>query len=63
MTAAARKMPVEAQPAADDAEDLAHGDEWEQEVERRAEEIRSGRVQPVPREEVAARIRAEHGWR
>jgi putative addiction module component (TIGR02574 family) len=51
-------------PAPEDHADdsLEHGDEWEAEIERRAEDIRSGRVQGVPWEQVEAEIRAKYGW-
>jgi putative addiction module component (TIGR02574 family) len=64
MTAARKLEPVKPIPTDDaGAEPLEYGEEWEAEVERRAEEIRSGRVQAIPCEEVAAKIRAKYGWR
>ena len=44
------------------ADQVDAGEEWEEEVERRAEEMRSGRVQGVPWEEVTAEIKAKYGW-
>jgi putative addiction module component (TIGR02574 family) len=34
---------------------------WKAEVERRVDEIESGRVKTVPAEEVFAKLRAKHG--
>jgi putative addiction module component (TIGR02574 family) len=35
---------------------------WDEEIQRRVEEIRSGKVQPVPWEEAVAQINARFGW-
>lgn len=45
---------VEAIAASLDGFDL--GEEWEEEVRQRVQEIDSGRVQPIPGEEVLSRI-------
>ena len=34
---------------------------WQGEVEKRVEEIKSGRVKTIPAEEVFAKLRAKHG--
>lgn len=34
---------------------------WQAEVERRVEEITSGRIKTIPAEEVFAKLRAKHG--
>lgn len=64
MTATARK-PEPAPHSIDETSvgPLEHGEEWEAEIERRAGEVRSGRVQTIPCEEIAEKIRAEYGWR
>ena len=46
----------------DESDGLAFREEWKAEIERRAEEIRSGKVQGIPVEEVEAEIDAEFGW-
>lgn len=48
-------------PAPDDQE-LEHGDEWETEIDRRIEHVRSGRVRMIPIEEVEAELCAKYGW-
>ena len=48
---------LEAEPAEDAA---AVEQAWQGEVERRVEEIKSGRVKTIPAEEVFARLRAKH---
>ena len=51
-------------PAPEDHEldPLEHGDEWEAEIDRRIQDVRSGRVKMIPIEEVEAELRAKHGW-
>jgi putative addiction module component (TIGR02574 family) len=34
---------------------------WQAEVEKRLDEVLSGRIQPVPAEEVFSKLRAKHG--
>ena len=44
------------------AEDLMEVEQaWQMEVERRVEEIKSGRVKTIPAEEVFANLRAKYG--
>jgi putative addiction module component (TIGR02574 family) len=35
---------------------------WDEEIQRRVEEVRSGQVKPVPWEEVLAQTNARFGW-
>ena len=49
---------LDAEPA-EDATEVGHA--WQAEVEKRVEEIKSGRVKTIPAEEVFARLRAKHG--
>lgn len=35
---------------------------WDAELDRRIAEVREGRVELIPREEVTAAIRAKYGW-
>lgn len=51
-------------PAPEDHEvgPLEHGDEWEAEIDRRIQDVRSGRVKMIPIEEVEAEFRAKYGW-
>jgi hypothetical protein len=59
----ARKMPQqEAVPVSAEGDGLAFRNDWEREVERRADELRSGRVTGIPVEEAEAEIDAELGW-
>lgn len=46
----------------DDAspESVAHA--WSEEIQRRVEDIRSGKVKPVPWQDVLARTNARFGW-
>ena len=47
---------------AEPAEDLAEVEEaWQAEVEKRVEEIKSGRVKTIPAKEVFAKLRAKYG--
>lgn len=60
---AARKHELEPEVApAEETGEMAYGEEWEAEIERRAEEYRAGRVQGIPWEQVRAEIKAEFGW-
>ena len=61
-SSAARSLsPVEADD--DDAPaDPGWEDAWNAELDRRIADVREGRVQLIPREEVAAAIRAKYGW-
>ena len=44
------------------AEDLANVEQaWQAEVEKRVDEIKSGRVKTIPAEEVFAKLRAKYG--
>ena len=44
------------------AEDLADVEQaWQTEVEKRVDEIKSGRVKTIPAEEVFAKLRAKYG--
>ena len=44
------------------AEDLADVEQaWQAEVEKRVDEIKSGRVKTIPAEEVFAKLRAKYG--
>ena len=38
---------------------LDHADEWEEEIARRIEEVRSGKVKTIPLDQAMAEIRAE----
>ena len=49
---------LEEQPA-DDPTEVRRA--WEAEVERRVDDILSGRVEEIPAEEVLARLRAKYG--
>jgi len=49
---------LETEPADDPAEVRR---EWEAEVERRVDQVLSGRVQEIPAEEALARLRAKYG--
>jgi len=40
----------------DELSDSEHGDEWEAEIDRRIEDVRSGRVKLIPHEQVMAEI-------
>ena len=44
--------------AFDDDEDVELSDEWKHEIMRRIEQLRSGKVKPIPGAEVEARLRA-----
>ena len=47
---------------AEPAEDLAEVEQaWQAEVEKRVDEIKSGRVKTIPAEEVFAKLRAKYG--
>ena len=47
---------------AEPAEDLAEAEQaWQAEVEKRVDEIKSGRVKTIPAEEVFAKLRAKYG--
>ena len=47
---------------AEPAEDLAEVEQaWQAEVEKRVDEITSGRVKTIPAEEVFAKLRAKYG--
>ena len=59
---AARKVATTDQGPGALVEPFEHGEEWDEEVERRAEEMRSGRVQGVPWDDVTAEIKAKYGW-
>ena len=57
-----RRPPAEAAgPAvkATAARALDHADEWEEEIARRIEEVRSGKVKPIPLDQAMAEIGAE----
>jgi hypothetical protein len=62
MGEAARKLELGTEPGLPSEDDLEHCDEWAEEIDRRAEEMRSGRVQGVPWEDVTAEIKAKYGW-
>ena len=52
---------VEALAASLYGRDLGH--DWEEEIQRRIEEVDSGRVEPIPGEEVFARLEQRFGGR
>ncbi len=62
MGEAPRKLEPETEIGMSSDDDLEHGDEWTEELDRRAEEMRSGRMQGVPWEDVTAEIKAKYGW-
>lgn len=41
---------------------LEQGAEWEAEIDRRIEDVRSGHVKGIPHEEVMAKLRTKYGW-
>jgi putative addiction module component (TIGR02574 family) len=41
---------------------LEEGDAWEAEIDRRIEEVRTGRVQLVPWDDMVAELKAKYGW-
>lgn len=62
MTAARKVSAQESAPVAAEGDSLAFRREWKEEIERRAEELRTGRVNGIPVEEAEAEIDAEFGW-
>jgi putative addiction module component (TIGR02574 family) len=62
--AAARSLPPDDDDADADGAPVDPGweDAWNSELDRRIADVREGRVQPIPREEVTAAIRAKYGW-
>ena len=58
----ARKLALETDPGPSSEDDLEHGDEWAEEIDRRIEDLRSGRAKAIPLEEADAEIKAKYGW-
>lgn len=56
VTAARRLEPVQPPAIADS---LEYGEEWEVEIERRIEDVRAGRVELIPAEQVFAELDAK----
>jgi putative addiction module component (TIGR02574 family) len=62
-SSAARSLPpVDHDEDGDAPADSGWDDAWDAELDRRIADVREGRVECIPWEEVQASIRARHGW-